>query len=673
MLLNQTGKHRALFALACLAIVTVLSLIAPAQAQAGTTLHKSGFDGMPAQYIVFDNLDISKATFKANDTAFSKKKNYKLNNGQAPSAGIVWNRKASTGESVGNPFSIKFSNAGYETDTGKRVDLVLTCTKVDSRAIRYLGSARTQISLIDQYASKSHFEIGNLPLAGYKVTYGIKQTYDVRVYYSGTTTATKHPLLFYISDLDTVDSTGASDSWSGAYAEGVNLVSGYGKDTYVASDTKVAAEGSNTRFHGTAGDSATARSAVAFTLNASGGTIAWTGSNDGCATWFFESFVKTITATAGLNGTVKASGTNKTIAAGTSLSEKIGWRTDKTYTATPSAGYKVSSVKADGKAVKVTNAAGQSFTFKNVKSDHTFAATFAPITYEVAFDGNGATSGTMTPMSNLQGATSYTLTANAFEREGYTFTRWNTAPDGSGQSFRNREAICNLAKGDGDTITLYAQYEPDPFVQRTVVVRIPATDYAAAVPQDGQPPTFTAVHASVRKTLRNAIDFSNSAEDEGYRSASVNVTAPPEAACTLANTARFRVVDKSVEGHTTIFTLAFSGPCAQIATAMTVNHIVVDAEGNASGWREDLSTHGITKLAEALSIMQASTQHSYAQRPTTLEEKSAGNQDAHDREKPPSTRDRPPQAGNAGSTEAELQESAEEHRNSDIAEAKEAK
>ncbi|MEI7419936.1 MAG: InlB B-repeat-containing protein, partial [Actinomycetes bacterium] len=52
----------------------------------------------------------------------------------------------------------------------------------------------------------------------------------------------------------------------------------------------------------------------------------------------------------------------------------------------------------------------------------------------VYFDGNGATSGYMPN----QDATSKTLLdANGFDRDGYTFLNWNTAPDGSGVNYRS--------------------------------------------------------------------------------------------------------------------------------------------------------------------------------------------------------------------------------------------
>ena len=46
---------------------------------------------------------------------------------------------------------------------------------------------------------------------------------------------------------------------------------------------------------------------------------------------------------------------------------------------------------------------------------------------------------------------------SGFEREGYVFAGWNTKPDGSGESFYDREMVQLSRKADA-TVTLYAQW-----------------------------------------------------------------------------------------------------------------------------------------------------------------------------------------------------------------------
>lgn len=75
--------------------------------------------------------------------------------------------------------------------------------------------------------------------------------------------------------------------------------------------------------------------------------------------------------------------------------------------------------------------------------------------YNIAFSGNGATSGTMANMNTRQYGISYTLTANAFSRTGYTFNGWKGS---NGGSYANKASVSNLAKSG--TVTMTAQWKP---------------------------------------------------------------------------------------------------------------------------------------------------------------------------------------------------------------------
>ena len=74
-------------------------------------------------------------------------------------------------------------------------------------------------------------------------------------------------------------------------------------------------------------------------------------------------------------------------------------------------------------------------------------------TVTVSFNGNGATSGDMAAQKVGRGSDTR-LEANAFERTFYSFTGWNTAPDGSGTAYTDRQSISTK-----ENITLYAQWE----------------------------------------------------------------------------------------------------------------------------------------------------------------------------------------------------------------------
>ena len=74
----------------------------------------------------------------------------------------------------------------------------------------------------------------------------------------------------------------------------------------------------------------------------------------------------------------------------------------------------------------------------------------------ITYDVNGGT-GTMEAQTVISGE-AVTLTANAFTREGYKFTGWNTAADGSGTSYEDSASVTL----DADT-TLYAQWTANTY------------------------------------------------------------------------------------------------------------------------------------------------------------------------------------------------------------------
>ena len=86
--------------------------------------------------------------------------------------------------------------------------------------------------------------------------------------------------------------------------------------------------------------------------------------------------------------------------------------------------------------------------------------------YNIHFDGNGATSGTMKDMTNRKYATTYKLTANKFKRTGYVFTGWNTKADGTGKAYADKASVSKLTGINGGTVTLYAQWS-EPYISDT--------------------------------------------------------------------------------------------------------------------------------------------------------------------------------------------------------------
>jgi uncharacterized repeat protein (TIGR02543 family) len=77
--------------------------------------------------------------------------------------------------------------------------------------------------------------------------------------------------------------------------------------------------------------------------------------------------------------------------------------------------------------------------------------------YTVGFDANGG-EGEPALDGEYEYGAGYTLAQNAYTREGYTFSGWNTEPDGSGTAYADGQDISNLTAEDGGAATLYAQW-----------------------------------------------------------------------------------------------------------------------------------------------------------------------------------------------------------------------
>ena len=115
---------------------------------------------------------------------------------------------------------------------------------------------------------------------------------------------------------------------------------------------------------------------------------------------------------------------------------------------------------SDGTGTSYKDAESVKNMTSQAKGKVTLYAQWKANTYNVVFDGNGSTSGSMTKQAFTYNK-SQKLTANAFERTGYVFTGWNTATDGSGKTYADQASVKNL-KSRG-TCTLYAQWKPNVY------------------------------------------------------------------------------------------------------------------------------------------------------------------------------------------------------------------
>ena len=90
----------------------------------------------------------------------------------------------------------------------------------------------------------------------------------------------------------------------------------------------------------------------------------------------------------------------------------------------------------------------------------TFIAQWEANGYNVVFDKNAdKATGVMNPESFTYDV-AQKLSTNKFKNVGYVYTGWNTKADGSGMAYADEQSVKNLASGNGDVITLYAQWTP---------------------------------------------------------------------------------------------------------------------------------------------------------------------------------------------------------------------
>lgn len=88
-------------------------------------------------------------------------------------------------------------------------------------------------------------------------------------------------------------------------------------------------------------------------------------------------------------------------------------------------------------------------------------AQWKPNEYLVIFNSNGG-NGTMEPQT-LKYDDVQELLENKFTKDGYTFTGWNLAQDGTDTNYANKEQVLNLISENGGRIELYAQWSANSY------------------------------------------------------------------------------------------------------------------------------------------------------------------------------------------------------------------
>ena len=121
-------------------------------------------------------------------------------------------------------------------------------------------------------------------------------------------------------------------------------------------------------------------------------------------------------------------------------------------------GYKANGFNTDANATTSTWNANST---KNIRVPTTYYGIAKGIDYSVKFNANcpsGVTpTGSMSNQSMVYG-TSSNLSANEFSCSGYSFLKWTTNQDGTGNSYNNEQSVNNLTTTENATVNLYAQW-----------------------------------------------------------------------------------------------------------------------------------------------------------------------------------------------------------------------
>jgi len=152
----------------------------------------------------------------------------------------------------------------------------------------------------------------------------------------------------------------------------------------------------NWNFSGWSGNLAGSANPESITMN-----------SDKTVTANFSIVQYTITASAGVGGTISPSG-----------QVKVNHGSDQSFSINPNTGYDIQDVKVDGGS----EGAIWSYTFSNVTSDHTIAASFKIKTYTVSVSSNPMEGGTVNGGGTYNHGAQVSCQATA--NEGYRFVNW---------------------------------------------------------------------------------------------------------------------------------------------------------------------------------------------------------------------------------------------------------
>ena len=211
-----------------------------------------------------------------------------------------------------------------------------------------------------------------------------------------------------------------------------------------------------------------------------------------------------------------------------------------------------------------------------------------PTELTVTFEANGSTEypveGTMEPQTVLE-KTDTALNANTFTREGYNFTGWNTAADGTGTSYADGATV-NLT----ENTTLYAQWEDNHSLTKVINKK------DATCTEDGYTGDTVCAICGKEITKGEAIPANGHSWNEG------EITTSPTCenagvktyTCTVCNATKTEAIDAT--GHTPVEVAEQPATCTEAGHTAGTKCSVCDAI--LSGM-EEIPATGHTEVIDA--------------------------------------------------------------------------
>lgn len=151
----------------------------------------------------------------------------------------------------------------------------------------------------------------------------------------------------------------------------------------------------------------------------------------------------------------------------------------------------------------------------------TITLTIAAATYNVTYDANGATGGTVpVDLDNHESGSSVTVLGNtgSLIKDGYNFNGWNTAADGTGTSYAAGGSF-NISS---DT-TLYAQWVAKQNISYTVTFGVVNGSWDDSTTDD-KVVTLTGHEGDILKLSSGQIPAVGTKPNDGYKAGSWDVT-----------------------------------------------------------------------------------------------------------------------------------------------------